>query len=440
MLLTSHPPGSDVANWNVVISDSFDTNDNHWNTGDINDPGNATGTLQIIDGKYRWNIGADRTFATITSKSQAPDGDFYASVDVHQLDGSAVCGYGLLLRDNSAGVYQFGLADHDKQFSVFAWNESTGTSRQLIDPAGSDAIRPGEVNRLAVIAEGAHYSFFINNQPVGEMTDNEWTSGHVTLFTQLCQLGDSAVIEFDNMELRVPQATRPTSTRNPSLAPTLTSASDVVAELFRRTNDLRQNNKLPLYALNADLNQVALAHSQDMATREQLTDTGADGSTVVQRITNAGYGAGQPAEAICNGPGETVDGAWGKLTANSADLANLLNSVNTDIGIGVAEGKSNTYYTIVFGKPAQAIEVTPQAVPTGAPVLTPQAEATPSSMPIAIQGFSTANSLNGQILLAGYSGPLDPPVFQDRISFEWPSSIPPRARSTAMALQQWLCL
>jgi uncharacterized protein YkwD len=149
----------------------------------------------------------------------------------------------------------------------------------------------------------------------------------------------------------------PTVAATPIALPSSTVVPDAVADLFRRTNELRQNNKLSPYTLNADLNQVALAHSQDMANLDQLTDTGADGSTAVQRITNAGYGAGQPSEAICSGPGETLDGAWGKLTADSADLANLLNSVNTDIGIGVAQNTSNTYYTLVFGKPAQASKV-----------------------------------------------------------------------------------
>jgi hypothetical protein len=191
-------------NWNVVSSDSFDTNSSNWDTGDLNEPDNAAGTLQIVDGKYHWEIRANRDFATIASKLQAPDGDFYVSVDAQQLEGSAVCGYGLLLRDSDAGVYQFGLANHDTQFSVFAWNEAKGASRPLIGPAESGAIHPGEVNQLAVIAEGTHYRFFLNDQPVGEMTDDEWTAGHVTLFAQLCQTADSAVIEFDNMELRVP--------------------------------------------------------------------------------------------------------------------------------------------------------------------------------------------------------------------------------------------
>ena len=73
-----------------------------------------------------------------------------------------------------------------------------------MDPAESAALHPGEVNKLSVLAEGTHYRFFINDQPVGEMTDDQWKTGYVTVFIQLCKAGDSAVIEFDNMELRAP--------------------------------------------------------------------------------------------------------------------------------------------------------------------------------------------------------------------------------------------
>jgi uncharacterized caspase-like protein len=192
------------SNWNVVFDDSFDTNDTNWDTGNFDETDNAAGTLQIVDGKYHWEIRANRDYATIASQWQAPDGDFYVSVDTQQLEGAAICGYGLLLRDNPAGVYQFGLANHDQQFSVFAWSEVKGTSRPLVGPAESEAIHPGEVNRLSAIAAGSRYSFFVNDQLVGEMTDEEWTAGSIKLFIQLCAPDDSAVIEFDNLEVRVP--------------------------------------------------------------------------------------------------------------------------------------------------------------------------------------------------------------------------------------------
>ena len=190
--------------WNLVISDSFDTNDNQWDTAPIDDPDDFAGTREIVDGRFHWELQAYRDFATMTSEPLTAGSNFYASVDLHQLAGPAVCGYGLLLRESNDGLYQFGLTNGARQFSVFAWNETTQTPRPLIDPAESEALHPGEVNQLAVIAEGPHYQFFVNDQPVGEMTDEEWTTGGVKLYTQLCKDGDSAVVEFDNVELRTP--------------------------------------------------------------------------------------------------------------------------------------------------------------------------------------------------------------------------------------------
>jgi uncharacterized caspase-like protein len=190
--------------WNLVIGDSFDTNDNQWDTDPIDNPDDLAGTREIVDGKYRWKMQANRDFATMASGSHLTGSDFYAAVDAQQLEGSATCGYGLLLRETPAGLYQFGLSDSDRQFSVFAWNEAAGTSQLLIGPLKSTAIHPGEVNKLSVIAQGTHYHFFINDQLVGEMTDDQWATGNVTLFTQLCKAGDSAVVEFDNVELRAP--------------------------------------------------------------------------------------------------------------------------------------------------------------------------------------------------------------------------------------------
>jgi uncharacterized caspase-like protein/pSer/pThr/pTyr-binding forkhead associated (FHA) protein len=190
--------------WNLVIDDSFDSNDNQWDTAPIDDPDDFAGTREIVDGRFHWELQAYRDFATMASVVHHTGSDFYVSVDMHQLAGSTVCGYGLLLRESNDGLYQFGLTDGARQFSVFAWNEAAGSSQPLIGETESEALRPGDVNTLAVIAAGPHYQFFINDQPVGEITDDEWTTGDVKLFAQLCEDGDSAVIEFDNIELRTP--------------------------------------------------------------------------------------------------------------------------------------------------------------------------------------------------------------------------------------------
>ena len=60
------------------------------------------------------------------------------------------------------------------------------------------------MNRLAVVAEGAHFVLFVNDQYVAEVDDDRLSSGMVGVAVDLFDPGDEAVFEFDNFELRVP--------------------------------------------------------------------------------------------------------------------------------------------------------------------------------------------------------------------------------------------
>jgi uncharacterized protein YkwD len=142
------------------------------------------------------------------------------------------------------------------------------------------------------------------------------------------------------------------STQVPSVAPAAPPAnvSDIAAELLRRTNALRQQNGLHPLVLNNDLTQLALTHSEYMS-QNGITHIGAGGLSAKQRITNAGYGVGSPTENIYGGQA-TIDDAWDFWSTDPDHLKNLLDAVNTVIGIGVYKPGPATYYTQDFGKPA----------------------------------------------------------------------------------------
>jgi uncharacterized protein YkwD len=129
------------------------------------------------------------------------------------------------------------------------------------------------------------------------------------------------------------------------------NVSDAVAEILRRTNDLRRQRSVPEVTLIDDLNHLALDHSQYMA-QNGISHTGADGVTAKQRIINAGYGAGQPTENIYGGQA-TIDDAWDFWVTDPPHLAVLLNTANTVLGIGVFKTGLMTYYTMDFGTPAR---------------------------------------------------------------------------------------
>ncbi|HEY4689599.1 MAG TPA: SH3 domain-containing protein [Anaerolineae bacterium] len=142
------------------------------------------------------------------------------------------------------------------------------------------------------------------------------------------------------------------SDRVPSVAPATPPAnvSDAVAEILRRTNELRQQNGLAPYALNGTLSQLALEHSQYMA-QNGITHTGPGGLSAKQRIANAGFG-GSPTENIYGGQA-SIDDAWAYWAFDPPHRDNLLNRINTLVGIGVYQVGLLTYYTMDFGKPAQ---------------------------------------------------------------------------------------
>ena len=87
------------------------------------------------------------------------------------------------------------------------------------------AIRLNDVNRLAVVGDGANYFFYINGQFADRMSAGELSDGAFGLAAQLASAGDDMMLEFDDFELRAPPDTGlPTSTPNPTntTAPTLT--------------------------------------------------------------------------------------------------------------------------------------------------------------------------------------------------------------------------
>ena len=128
------------------------------------------------------------------------------------------------------------------------------------------------------------------------------------------------------------------------------TGAGIAADLLKRTNDLRAKNGLTAYILNTALSTVAQTHSQYMADHHDITYTGAAGTTAAQRITAAGYGDGQPTESIYGAA--SLDAAWTFWINDPSHLANLLNTTNTVIGIGLVTDAAITYFTIDFGVPA----------------------------------------------------------------------------------------
>ena len=141
------------------------------------------------------------------------------------------------------------------------------------------------------------------------------------------------------------------STEVPSVQPAQPPANEqaIANELLRRTNELRQQNGLPPYTVDSGLTALALAHSEYMA-QNGLTHNDAEGRSASKRLASSGYG-GQTTENIYFS-GDFED-AWGFWSTDPPHLQNLLNSVNTAIGIGVVKSGFIYYLTQDFAVPPQ---------------------------------------------------------------------------------------
>ncbi len=189
------------AEWAVLVCDTFDANDREWPDGDYTGD-LVTGTKSIVDGVYRWEANAldDVVWWSVPETSSLSD--FYLTVQVRRVSGADDAQYGVIFsradRDNY-GLFKIRDSQHFK-FSL----RHEGEWDTVIDWAETTAVRPGDTNRLTVVAEGSHLTFYVNDQFVGEADEERLSAGKIGLAIELAEAGDSAVFEFDNFEIRAP--------------------------------------------------------------------------------------------------------------------------------------------------------------------------------------------------------------------------------------------
>ncbi|MER5184885.1 CAP domain-containing protein [Streptomyces sp. NPDC002896] len=142
-------------------------------------------------------------------------------------------------------------------------------------------------------------------------------------------------------------APKSTATASPTSTSTSTaSASGVVARIVELVNDERSKAGCSPLTLNATLTKAAQAHSEDMASHQNMSHTGSDGSSPGDRITSAGYTWSTYGENVAYGYStpEQVMAGW---MSSPGHKANILNCSFKEIGVGLAQ--PNDYWTQDFG-------------------------------------------------------------------------------------------
>ncbi|GMF19591.1 unnamed protein product [Phytophthora fragariaefolia] len=161
---------------------------------------------------------------------------------------------------------------------------------------------------------------------------------------------------------------------------TYTSYSEYSSAMLAAVNKQRATGGLKPLCLNKKLHAAAQRHSNDMAAKDYMAHDGSDGSTMEERITQAGFDWESVAENVAAGQidVEAVMVAW----INSPEhLENIMGDY-TMFGSAYAFNKEGTYqhyWTQDFGS-GDAEECDGAAAPAPTPAATTSAPA-PESTP-----------------------------------------------------------
>lgn len=143
-----------------------------------------------------------------------------------------------------------------------------------------------------------------------------------------------------------PSTPEATASASPSTAGTTAPASAAVTRVVALVNTERGKVGCSPLTLNAKLSKAAQDHSADMASHQNMSHTGSDGSDPGQRITTAGYTWSAYGENVAYGystPEEVMAG-W---MSSPGHKRNILDCAFKEIGVGLAQPGS--YWTQDFG-------------------------------------------------------------------------------------------
>lgn len=170
-----------------------------WGTGEdaysIGKVANGVYDLKVIENDLsRW-ASAGRNFS---------DGIY--EVEATPVEGPLDNGYGLIFRaDAESGNFYLFEISSDGYVWIGRYNDGIAEERSIIGGGWleSPAILRGlnVTNKLQVQAEAGNLIFYVNNQEVGRVTDNTFTSGDVGILVQTLGGGGVRVL-FDNLSVK----------------------------------------------------------------------------------------------------------------------------------------------------------------------------------------------------------------------------------------------
>jgi len=190
-----------ASQWPLQLFETFDNNDNQWLDGPIDD---EYATIELtVDGDYTWDIRSKQGFIWWIYPASEIVSDFYLAVDAVNRSSNRDAPHGLVFHlDEDRRVYYYFEIRETQLFSF--WSNAGGAWEEIIEYTTSVAIRPGQLNRLEVVALENHFYFLINGELVADIQLPSATEGYAGVAAGLSYENQESIIVFDNFELRAP--------------------------------------------------------------------------------------------------------------------------------------------------------------------------------------------------------------------------------------------
>lgn len=129
------------------------------------------------------------------------------------------------------------------------------------------------------------------------------------------------------------------------------------AALLAAHNTARKKQGQPPLKLSAKLTQAAEVHAADMAKHHQLSHTGSDDSTVVERVKKQGYVYIHVGENVADGQ-DTVEKVMKAWMESPGHRSNILGDFTEMGGAAVSDDGGRRYWCVVFAEPMPRLEPT----------------------------------------------------------------------------------
>jgi serine/threonine protein kinase len=193
---------SEARNWRVLRNDTYSNSASGW--GDVtSDTYYGLVERTITGGKLLWESEAEHSSVSWVYAPVGDLSDFYVAVDIQLVSGSSTAQEGLIFRMANDRAYVF-LVFEDQRYGFWKLDSSSGDWVTLIYPTINSVIRQGEVNRIAVLAQGGTFSLYINGRLVVTKYDGSYDQGQLGIIAGLWAAGRSCTWEIDNFLLLEP--------------------------------------------------------------------------------------------------------------------------------------------------------------------------------------------------------------------------------------------